>query len=248
MSDRLDVTRLDNAWDFGNPAASEQRLRALGNEVAGNPVASAEVTTQIARATGLQGRFDEANALLDGIEVEEPVVAARVALERGRLRNSSGDPGGAVPFFETAVNRASEAGNDYLLVDALHMLAIADPTRAEAWTCQGLDVTLASGDSRARRWRGALHNNLGWTLHDAGSFEAALLEFEQALDAFQETGAPEQVHIARWTVARCLRSLGRHGKALAIQERLRANDPGDAYVDEEIGLLREAIGGRDGQS
>ncbi len=242
MPDRLDGTRLDAAWDFGDPAGSEQRLRALGGEVSGDPIASAEVTTQVARAMGLQRRFDEANALLDGIDVEVPVVAARVALERGRLRNSNGDPAGAAPLFEAAVSHAGDAGDDFLLVDALHMLAIVDPERAEDWTRQGLAVASASDDPRARRWRGALHNNLGWTLHDAGSFESALAEFERALDAYEETGTPEQVHIAQWTVARCLRSLGRHAEALAIQERLKANDPADEYVDEEIGLLRQAMG------
>jgi tetratricopeptide (TPR) repeat protein len=237
------VRRLDDAWDYSDPVGSEQRLRDLRNVVAGDPIAGAEATTQIARALGLQGRFAEANALLDDVESDDPVVSARVALERGRVRNSSGDPGAATPYFQAALERTGEAGDQYLQVDALHMLAIVDPEGAEGWTRQGLRVALASGDVRTRRWRGALHNNLGWSLHDAGSYKAALAEFERALGAFEETGTPDQVHIAHWTVARCLRSLGRLDQALAIQERLKADDPADEYVDEEIALLREAIGG-----
>jgi len=50
------------------------------------------------------------------------------------------------------------------------------------------------------------------------------------------------VHIAKWSVARCLRSLGRHDEALAILEALeregRAAGKPDPYVDEEIAANR----------
>ena len=54
----------------------------------------------------------------------------RVALERGRLRNSAGDPAAAVPLFRAAAEGAASAGLVFLQVDALHMLAIADPAHA----------------------------------------------------------------------------------------------------------------------
>ena len=104
---RLDADRLDQLWDFADPGGSAERFRA---ELATGPAptASAELVTQLARALGLQGRFDEADELLDGVRAEGllPVVEVRVALERGRLRNSSGTPVEAVPFFKQALDRA----------------------------------------------------------------------------------------------------------------------------------------------
>ena len=55
---------------------------------------SPELLTQIARAMGLQMRFDEAHALLDDAQAlltpDMPQAAVRVALERGRLINTAG--------------------------------------------------------------------------------------------------------------------------------------------------------------
>ena len=57
--------------------------------------------------------------------------------------------------------------------------------------------------------------------------------------------------IARWTVARALRGLGRHAEALEVQEKLRAECDGagrpDGYVYEELAENHLAIGRRDGE-
>jgi tetratricopeptide (TPR) repeat protein len=239
---RLDPTLLDTTWNFDDPAGSEAIFRKHLATLDPHGIAAAELATQIARALGLQGRFDEADAVLDGIASEHPVVEARVNLERGRIRNSGGDPAAAVPLFLSALDHARIAGNDYLAVDALHMLAIIDQPRAGHWMRQGIALTEASADPRTRRWQGALHNNLGWTLHDNEDFGAALVQFEHALAAYEATGTPEQVHIAQWTIARCLRSLGREEEALTIQERLAADDPPDAWVADEIAILKGTAG------
>ena len=132
---RLDADRLDQLWDFADPVGSAQRFRA---ELAAGPTptASAELVTQLARALGLQGGSSEADELLDGVRARAclPVAAVRVALERGRLRNSSGRPADAVPLFARALDLARAAGEDFLAVDAAHMLAIADGANAQEWT------------------------------------------------------------------------------------------------------------------
>ena len=209
----LDADRLDALWDFDDPAASERRFRA--ELAAARGPAAAELTTQLARALGLQARFAEADALLDAIDPARypPAVGIRHALERGRLRNSAGDRAAAVPLFRAALDRASAAGADFLAADAAHMLAIADRDRAEEWTRHGLAIVRASADPRCARWAGALHNNLAWTLHDAGRYEPALVEFEAALAAYRATGTAEQVGFARSALAECLRSLGRPDEA-----------------------------------
>jgi len=234
---------LDQLWDYADPGGSAERFRAeLSSGPA--PTASAELVTQLARALGLQGRFDDADELLDGVRTEGllAVVEVRVALERGRLRNSSGTPVEAVPLFKQALDRARPAGEEFLAVDAAHMLAIADEDKAQEWTRLALGLIQTAGDPRTARWSGALHNNLGWALHDGGDPAAALDEFSAALAAYEATGTPEQQRIARWTVARCLRTLGRTAEALDIQLRVLESGPEDGYVSEELGELYLADG------
>lgn len=237
----LDPAGVADLWDFADPAGSERRLRARRDAAERGSPAWQELTTQVARALGLQGRVAEAHALLDEVAPRTPAVSVRVALERGRLHNSAGAPLAAVPSFVAAFTEALAAGLDWLAADAAHMLAIADPARAERWTARGLEV---AGRSRAAaRWRGALHTNLGWLRHDREDFEAALASFEAALVAYTETGSAEEVHAAWWAVARCLRSLGRVQEAWEIQSRLAQEGPWDPEVEEELTALRLLLGG-----
>ncbi len=243
--DRLDADRLDALWTFDDPAGSEARFRAaLSAEPPG--ATAAELTSQLARAIGLQGRFDEASELLAAVDVRESTtVAIRVALERGRVLNSSGRAADAVPYFMDALTAAEGAGEEFLAVDAAHMLAIADGDRAMSWNRQALRMIEAASDPRVRRWTGSLHNNIGWTLHDEGDHAGALRHFRAALDAHSVSGRPEQVQVAHWAVARALRSLGRDDEALVIQLRLHDEGPGDGYVEEELGELYLAAGETD---
>lgn len=246
----LDPATLRELWDFGDPAASEARLAAAAADRSRPPSHRAELATQRARALGLQGRFDEADdvldAVLDGADVPPPVrgvVGVRVALERGRLRRSAGDPGAAVVHLRAAVADAERIGATALAVDALHMLALADAGHAEEWTARALDVVAASTDPEVRRWEVALQNNLGWARHDAGAYESALEAFRAAHRAAVEGGSVEQVQVGRWAVARCLRSMGRFDEARAIQEQLAVERPDDEHVAEELEKL--AAGERD---
>ena len=203
----------------------------------------AEVQTQWARALGLQDRFAEAHRILDeidpGIVDANPRVRVRFLLERGRVFNSSGEKAKAIPFFLEAWDCAQAPELDYYAVDAAHMLAIALPPEEQPhWMEKGVHRAESSNDPKARGWLGALHNNLGWTRHDARDFAGALQSFESALAAFQAHGKPKQVHIARWTVARALRSLDRADEALEMQLMLLADldalGEKDGYVHEEI--------------
>ena len=67
------------------PASGRQRPMT-----ATTPTNVPSSTTQLGRAIGLQGRYEEADALLDAVDGDEPTVAVRVLLERGRVLNSSG--------------------------------------------------------------------------------------------------------------------------------------------------------------
>lgn len=202
----LAQTRLDELWDFSDPAGSEARLReAAARET--DAATRAELETQVARALGLQERFAEADAVLDAAAIEDAAVAARAALERGRVRNSAGDAEGAVAYFLAAADAASGSGLTFLQVDALHMLAIADADQAEEWTAAALAALDRVDDPRTLRWRVSLHNNAGWRLFDAGRLDEAVASFETARDAAARWGTPQQVQWADEALAEAREAL-----------------------------------------
>jgi hypothetical protein len=86
-------------WDFDDPAGSERKLREAADASTG---AQRDAwMTQVARALGLQGRFDEAHTVLDALGGADPEVDTRLALERGRLLRSAGE----APAARTHSNR-----------------------------------------------------------------------------------------------------------------------------------------------
>jgi tetratricopeptide (TPR) repeat protein len=224
-------------WDFDDPHGSEVRLRAAAEDA--DPDDRLVLMTQVARALGLQEQYDEGHAVLDDLSPTDDEVAVRIALERGRLLRSAGDPEQARPFFEAAERSAAEAGLDALRVDALHMTAlVADPGDQLAIGARALEVSRASDDPRARDWDASLLNNIGMAHADGGDFEAALTAFEGALAARRRMGDEARTRVARWMVAWALRNLGRRDEALAIQRELKseleAAGLSDPYVDEEL--------------
>jgi hypothetical protein len=196
----VDQTQLDALWDFSDAAGSETRLREAA-AAATDADDRAELATQVARALGLQDMFADGDRVLDGIVSDAAVVATRVALERGRLRNSEGDPVAAVPFFAAAAETAASAGLTFLQIDALHMLAIADADHAAEWTRDALALLETADDPRTLRWNVALHNNAGWAHFDAGRFAEAVAAFELSRAAAQRWGTAQQVAWADEAIA-----------------------------------------------
>lgn len=226
---------IDLAWDFNDPAGSEAKFRAI----------SAEALTQVARCLGLQRRFEEGHAVLDALEAPNDRVRVRYLLERGRLFNSAKDPAHARPLFVEAYHLAKSCGEEALEVDAAHMVAIvAGGDESREWNERALEKAAQSSDPKARKWRASLLNNLGWTYHDSGNFEKSLTMFTEARLCREENGQQGEEQIARWCIARCLRSLGRFDEALAMQEALlkeRGEDPA-GYGEEEIAENLLALG------
>jgi tetratricopeptide (TPR) repeat protein len=204
----LDQKTLDHLWDFDNPELSEQRFREAMADEKYDADERAELATQLGRAIGLQARFEEADALLDAIDSEdEPTIGIRIILERGRILNSSGHPQMAVPLFEQAAELGDHLGEEFLAVDALHMLAIADTDHAELWTRSALEYASTAHDPNTRRWMIALHNNLGRILHRSGRLTEALVEFQLAEQWAERVGTPAQQQYAREAIAECEHAL-----------------------------------------
>ncbi len=232
-------------WDFDDPAGSEQRFREAAAIAEGAD--QLVLLTQVARALGLQERYDEAHGVLDHLATSDQEVATRISLERGRLLRSAGQPDEARPHFEDAAASARAAGLDVLLVDALHMVAlVAAGEEQPALNREALAVARGSADPAARDWDASLLNNLGMTHADAGDFESALPLFEQALTARERIGDAGRTRVARWMVGWALRNLGRNAEALSVQRSLKAEleaaGAADPYVDEELALLEGSAG------
>lgn len=177
--------------------------------------------------------------MLESLPIDDPETRVRVLLERGRVLNSGGSPADARPLFSSAFDAASEAGFEHLAIDALHMVAIVAPAEErDALNRQALRLAGEAADPRARQWRASLLNNIGWTAFERGDFADALAMFEDALAARLEQGKLTEIQIARWSIGRTLRALGRIDEALALQRSLadehRGAGTSDPYVDEEI--------------
>ncbi len=235
------MTDLAALWDFDDPAGSEQRFRTAADTAEGAD--RLVVMTQVARALGLQERYDEGHAVLDDLSVDDPEVATRASLERGRLLGSAGQPDEARPHFEAAVLTAGEGGLEALHVDALHMVALAAPAEEQQrLTEQALAVARAASDRTARDWDASLLNNLGMVHADADDWGAALAAFEEALEARERIGDPARTRVAKWMVGWALRNLGHVEAALQVQTALKAElaaaGEEDPHVDEELALLQ----------
>ena len=210
--------RLRPLWDFDDLDTTERRFEdQLGKET--SDAGRAEVLTQLARVYGLRDIFAEGDRLIDqalALSDGSAVVEARLQMERGRLRNSSGDTGAALAMFEAAFEIAEGAGEQFLAADAAHMAAIASPDREGKleWTGRGIRIATETSDRDVAYWLGPLCNNLGWEYQDAGEHEAALDAFQRALAARERyPEMPALIQHAKEAVAEALLALGREEEA-----------------------------------
>ena len=236
----------DTLWDYANPAQTEARFCDVLLQFPEEDPAFLELLTQIARAQGLQRKFDHAHQTLDQVDRRLGEISSRpkvrYLLERGRVFHSSGNSELARPLFEQALDLAKQLNEDAdaYAVDALHMLAIiASPEESLHLNRKAIEQAESSDEERARNWLGSLYNNLGWAYHDMGEYALALAVFQKA-EVWQRTkGNVNQTRIAGWCIARTLRSLGRAEEALSRQLALKAEfdsvGESDGYVYEEIG-------------
>lgn len=241
---------IDAFWEYSDPELSEERFQTLLSSAQGDM--RLELLTQIARTFSLRGRFEEAHAILNDVEMQLAHAGARprvrYLLERGRTFNSSGEKEKARGLFGEAWEQAQSAHLEGLAVDAAHMVAItyAGTPAALDWNQRGLTLARASEDAKAKGLIPAMLNNSAWDLHEMGRFEEALPVFEEAWGEWMARGQPPQIRIAKWAVGRCLRSLKRYPEALTIQQALEteyeAADLANGYVYEEIAENLAALG------
>lgn len=254
--DRQDRVDFDGAWDYGDPAGTEERFLGLlpAVEAEGNPGRVLELRTQIARTKSLRRQIEEADAILDEVDAalavggrELETARIRALLERGRTRNSAGDPAASIPLFQEAWGRARALSAEFHAVDAAHMLGIVCPgDEALEWTQRAVDYAELCSDPRARGWRGSLLQNLWYAHLERGELETALGYAQRCRAFHKEAGNEDRERVGRWLVLHTTRKLGRLEEALAgFRELLADHGPaGDpsGYTEEELGECLHALG------
>ena len=239
----------DILWNYQNPKETEEKFMELLQqaEKSGNISYQAQLLTQIARTQGLQRGFEKAHKTLDKadslITDDHKLAKIRYFLERGRVYNSSGNPGKAKTLFLEAWEFGVNYKLDLYAIDAAHMMGIVEPPEKQLdWSLKALDLTEKTEDKRAKDWLGPLYNNIGWTYHDLKEYEKALELFRKGLKWREEINDENGIRIAKWSVARTYRSLNKIDEALEIQLALlneyeEKQIEQDGYVFEELGEL-----------
>jgi tetratricopeptide (TPR) repeat protein len=247
------LPNFDAMWDYAQPDSTEIKFKEIIPLLAGTPETTydaeyhVELLTQIARAQGMQGKFEEAGRTL---ETADSMLIAnmktgniRYLLEKGRILNSSGKREASKPVFLEAYEFGKENELDYYTLDATHMMGIVEPPEKQLdWSLKAMEIAEASYDQRCKGWLGALYNNIGWTYHDLKEYEKALDLFQKGYKWRKTQNNDQATRIAKWSVARCLRSLEKHDEALNIQNELlqefeEKQIEQDGYVFEELAEL-----------
>ena len=210
-----------------------------------------QLLTQIARTEGLQRKFRDAHNTLDrvqkALDKTDDKTRVRYLLERGRVYNSSGKQDDAKPLFLEALDLAVKSKDGFNAVDAAHMMAIVEPSEKQLqWNLKALDLAENSVDEKARKWRGSLYNNIGWTYFEQQQYEESLLMFEKAVEFREKEGDLGKIMIAKWCVAKALRMMDHTEEALEIQrnlfEQYQAASKKSGYVYEEIAECLTVMG------
>jgi len=242
-------TDFDKLWDYSKPDETEKKFRQLLSEAerANDPSYLAQLLTQIARTQGLQNRFDEAHATLDRVEkmLTDDLKLARIRylLERGRVFNSSGKPDRAMPLFVQASELAIAEKENRYAIDAIHMIAIAepDPQKQVEWNLKGIAMAQAAPEHRG--WLFSLYNNIAESYALLKDYQSALSYINKLIDFQRERGEADPYTLK--DKARFHRLLGHPDESLAIIQKVAETKPNDGWIEEELAESLEALGRTD---
>ncbi|MBS1902803.1 MAG: hypothetical protein JSS75_03790 [Bacteroidetes bacterium] len=250
-SNQAELPNFDKMWNYGDPSATRAKfLEVLPKaEKSGNTEYLAELLTQIARTYSLTGKFDEAHATLDRADklISDTMQLARVRylLERGRTFNSSNQIDTARQLFFEAANLAMQYHIDLHAVDAIHMVAIAqpDPKDQIEWNLKG--IAMAEPNEKLHGWLWALYNNIGESYLKLRDFSNAYQYFHK-LAQYQTKRVGKADMYTEKDEAKCLRLLGKPADALALMQPYyskfaEAKTP-DGYISCEYAEDLEALG------
>jgi DNA-binding CsgD family transcriptional regulator len=215
----FDYPRTEHAavliW-WGRWEEAERELQGLLEDAAARPVPAALASLRLADLRRRQGRFDEAQGLLDELDgaphrrgLGQLTVVARVALELDRDA-----PEEAAALAERYL-RAVPTEDRVERIDALEILARA---RAALGDLEGAATAAAElREVAAKIGTGPILASsrfaAGIVAGARGDHSAALEDLQSSIDLFARAEAPFEAARARLGLARCLLDLGRQGPA-----------------------------------
>lgn len=236
----------DKLWDYAHPDETERKFRAILPQAreANDPSYLAQLLTQIARTQGLQEKFAEAHTTLDRVKEmltpEMKLARTRFYLESGRVLNSSGKRELAMARFTQAWLQAQVAKANRHAIDALHMLAIAEPDPAKQVEFNLKGIAMVEADPSQRGWLWSLYNNIAESYAAIKDYPSAL-DYTRKLIEFQKERGEPDIYTLK-DEARFLRHLGHADQSLAIIEPLVQRQPDDGWLEEELAESLHALG------
>jgi ATP/maltotriose-dependent transcriptional regulator MalT len=214
-------------WNGAWSDAESELQQALQHLSRARPSMREEPLVRLAELRRRQGRLDEAEALLEGVDwhPHRRLVAAAVALDRGKAELAAGH---ARRFLEdsTPSNRTDRVLAGELLLRAEVALGLTPTTRALE-EIQELAAAIGTDPLRA-----SARLAEGLVLAAGGDHERARGAIEDAIGLLARAGARYEVARARLDLARCLLALHRADAARPELERAsRAFDELGAVAD-----------------
>jgi DNA-binding CsgD family transcriptional regulator len=223
-------------WRGAWPEAEAELETATGELAATFPAMAAEGIARLAELRRRQGRVEDAQALLDRLDVQPlRALGAKLALlGRAALALDRGDPTTAIDLAERFL-RGVPAEHRVERVDGLELLARAQAAHGDHGPAvrtmaelQAITAAIATPSLRA----GASFVE-GVMAAARGDYEDARRRFEDAVDLFDECGAPYEAAQSRLELGSVLTALGRVDAA--------AREVRTAFVTmEQIGAAGES--------
>ncbi len=202
--------------------------------------------TQKARALGVQGHFVEARASLAEADQLLPAGGKQRAqywIELGRLENGEHNPVEALSCFKKGLALATAAHDEYLMVDAAHMIAVVVPKETQPESGEfALSLARNASDEKTRQWAGPIANNLGWTYMELGQPENAVKYFSESLAYRLTQKEPTPVRLARYALGCALRGSHHFDEAVLVLNEALAMGGSSGFIEEELAECLFSLG------
>ncbi|MFI5177327.1 MAG: LuxR C-terminal-related transcriptional regulator [Vicinamibacterales bacterium] len=209
--------------------AERELVKATDELVASRPAMSAEGQARLGELRRRQGRLADAETLFDQAGHHPLAMLGRAALALDR-----GDPARAAELADRQLRKAlrhnltERAAALELLVRARVETGALDKARAAAADLAAIAKTMGTLSLRASSSAGA-----GLIAARAGDEDEARRCFEDAVDAYDESGAPFEAAQVRVEMALLLERLGQSDTALR-EVRRALNALSDLHADKEL--------------
>jgi tetratricopeptide (TPR) repeat protein len=206
----------------------------------------ASALTQIARTLGLQANSGEARAVLAEADLLLSATGqhrAQYWIELGRIEREEGHAVEALSCFQRSFELATEASDEYLAVDAAHMIAIVAPQETQIERGHfALSLARKASDEKTRGWIGSIVNNLGYTYMELGQPHDAVNCFREALSIRLSQKEETPIRLGRYALGSALRATGEINEAIQVLSEALATGGSIGFIEEELAECLSSIG------